>query len=122
MLIEQESVDECLKIRIFSLRELAVAMSAADAITYTVSYTECLPYFLGCIDADISTFIGKPLLIGITEVKQCTRTNHRCEFMMVYWHTSNLLISVVSFDVSKEPRIIRIETTLHVTQSLAITP
>ena len=60
-----------------------MTMFANDAPTHAVTNAEILPNFLGSLSRIQHRAIGQPLVIGITQQQEGTRTNHRTEFVLV---------------------------------------
>ena len=84
---QKELVDEGLYLRELALRQLAMAMARHDTPTHTVANAEGLPHLLGSLGRNKHRTVGQPLVVGIAQKQQSTRTYHCTKFVLVIRQT-----------------------------------
>ena len=77
------TVDEGLHLRVLRLWQTTMAMLTDNTPPHAVTNAKVFPHLLRSLSRIQHRAIGQPLVIGITQQQESTRTNHRTEFVLV---------------------------------------
>ena len=103
---QQELVDEGQHLGILTFGQLAVSVPVDDAPAHAVADAEAVPHLACGLGRDEHRTVGQPLVIGIAEQQEGTRTYHRTQLVLVVRQTIDAVAVEIRLLALQEPVIV----------------
>ena len=120
--MQQELIDEGLHEWHLAFGQHAMGVSANDAIVHAVLNAELLPHLFCRLSGRQHRLVGEPLVVGVAQQQQGTRTHHCAELMMVVGQLVDAVAVEVLAHRLHEPVVVGVVEVFHLRECVADAP